>query len=444
MPWWEAVTAQALDRGRRSGDSRGFSMVSFMELRAAQPDLWRAAADDLLAISKQTERTADNIHANGIKALEDSWPDNTGSRARDVLVEVAGRMVNASILSRGAMTALDTLQDAVAIAQRELTATVEHAERAGLSVSPSGEVSLAPGTIPDGLLFLKMGQIRLAIDDAVDAATRADQACVDAIKAVAVDPDTISQEDARSRQSTAVHEGLEALRETLPDGLSEAEVRRWWDALTPRQQQDLMRAVPVELCNLRGIPEEVKRSLTDDGRGYDPVRTVSWALAHANDTDIDVFGNNCANFASHALRNGGLGDKMDFWSWGTLDDDNWGTSVAGDAGIPVIEGVTHTESWYNSQAQRTFFLENGGTEVPIAQAKPGDVVYFNYADGPGGYEDGRSHHTAVVTSVLPDGEVLYTQHTPGASNQSLQNRLPMTEQGEGQQTVTVVRPKETW
>jgi hypothetical protein len=46
--------------------------------------------------------------------------------------------------------------------------------------------------------------------------------------------------------------------------------------------------------------------------------------------------------------------------------------------------------------------------------------------------------------VLPDGQVLYTQHTPGAANYSVQDRLPMIEQGEGAQTITIVRPKETW
>ncbi|GAA3699772.1 hypothetical protein [Gordonia hankookensis] len=75
-------------------------------------------------------------------------------------------------------------------------------------------------------------------------------------------------------------------------------------------------------------------------------------------------------------------------------------------------------------------------------AMPGDVVYFNYAQ-PHASGD-VSHHTAVVTGVLPDGQILYTQHTPGAANLSVQDRLPMIEQSEGQQSITIVRPSETW
>ncbi|WP_067684178.1 amidase domain-containing protein [Nocardia miyunensis] len=419
-------------------------MVTFVDLRDAKPQLWQTAADDMLAVSKQTERTADNIHDNGIKELSESWPDKTGDRARDVLVKIANRMVNASTLSRGATTALDTLQDAVGIAQCELTGAVQRAGQLGLSVDGNGRVTIPKGAVPDALMFLEMVEVQRTIDDAVEAATQADQACVDAINAVSVDPDAIDAAQAQARQATAVQKALEALRDSLPDGLTEAQVAEWWAGLTPEQQQALMRAVPVELCNLRGIPEDVKNGLRDDGRGYDPTKTVAWALAHADDTSIDVFDNNCANFASHSLREGGLRDKMDFSSWGTLDDDNWGTSAAGDMGVPFIEGKTHTESWYNSDAQRKFFLAHGGSEVPVAQAKPGDVVYFNYDDGPGDHPDGVSHHTAVVTAVLPDGEVLYTQHTPGAANQSLQDRLPVGEQREGRQSVTIVRPKETW
>ncbi|MEV6561514.1 amidase domain-containing protein [Nocardia sp. NPDC051756] len=419
-------------------------MVSFADLRDAKPDLWQVAADDLLAVSKQTERTADNIHANGIKALENSWPDNTGTRARETLVKVANRMVNASILSRGAMTALDALQDSVAIAQRELTAAVNYATAQQFSVAADGSLSMPPDGEFSIAKYLSMLSTQRMINDAIEAATQADQACVEAIAAVNVDPDNVTQEDAQSRQSEAVRKALQEMRNLLPDGLSPHQVEQWWKALTPEQQQQLMRAVPVELHNLAGIPDDVKKQLADDGRGYDPVKTVRWALENANNTDIDVFGNNCANFASHSLREGGLKDKMDFWSWGTLDSDNWGTSLAGDAGVPGIEGKTHTRSWYNSDAQRQFFLEHGGAEVPPSAAKPGDIVYFNYNDGPGGHPDGESHHTAVVTAVLPDGEVLYTQHTPGAANQSLNDRLPMVEQGEGRQGITIVRPKETW
>lgn len=118
------------------------------------------------------------------------------------------------------------------------------------------------------------------------------------------------------------------------------------------------------------------------------------------------------------LRAGGL----DYKGKSTLDDNGWGQSKAGEwgwntpdiPGLPEVKGLSHTRSWFNSEAQEEFFLRDGG------------------------------EHAALVTGVLPDGEVLYTQHTPGAQGSSLQGRVPNLEQNEGRQQITVVRPKQTW
>lgn len=80
-------------------------MVTFSDMRDAQPALWETAADDILNASKQAERTADNIHANGVAPLRDDWPDHTGALARAALVGCADRMTNAGVLARGVSTA---------------------------------------------------------------------------------------------------------------------------------------------------------------------------------------------------------------------------------------------------------------------------------------------------------------------------------------------------
>lgn len=58
--------------------------------------------------------------------------------------------------------------------------------------------------------------------------------------------------------------------------------------------------------------------------------------------------------------------------------------------------------------------------------------------------DGEVHHAAVITGVLPDGEVIYTQHSDGATNYALNGRLPEFENSMGKQTIDIVRPKVTW
>ncbi|MGV9803317.1 amidase domain-containing protein, partial [Mycobacterium sp. NPDC003449] len=200
--------------------------------------------------------------------------------------------------------------------------------------------------------------------------------------------------------------------------------------------------------NLAGLPANVKAELEAKDRGFDAMQTLQFARDHWDDTSSDIFPNNCAHFVSQALHAGGLPYK----GRSTLDDHGWGQSRAGEwewnmpdsKWWPEVEGYSHTRSWYNADAQQDFFMNNGGERVGISGARPGDVVYFDYADGPGAHVDGESHHVALVTGVLPDGEILYSQHTPGAQNSSLTGRIPVVEQGEGTRHVVVVRPGRSW
>lgn len=425
-------------------------MVSFADLRSAQPALWHEAALDLRTASTLHDDTCDEIHANGVRKLEDNWFDALGDLAKGELVALADKFRSAGLLDGGAASALDTLQDAVAIAKRECDQAVESALNRGMSVSADGRVTLPADTtgLDVELLEFYRDDAQRMIDDAVEAATQADEAGRSALTDLKVDPDTTTPNRALELQADAVHDALSMMRNQLPDGLTPQQQAQWWNALTPEQQQDFMKAVPLDLYNLQGIPASVKTQLEATDQGYNAMQALQYARDHWNDTSGDIFANNCAHFVSQALHAGGLGYK----GTTTFDDNGWGRSKTGewqwnspDLRGPEIEGLSHTESWFNADAQEEFFLRNGGEQVGIEGARPGDIVYFDYADGAGvGEVDGQAHHAALVTGVLPDGEILYTQHTPGAENSSLQGRLPNTEQSDGEQQIVVVRPRQTW
>ncbi|MFF1761791.1 helix-turn-helix domain-containing protein [Streptomyces sp. NPDC058266] len=55
-------------------------------------------------------------------------------------------------------------------------------------------------------------------------------------------------------------------------------------------------------------------------------------------------------------------------------------------------------------------------------------------------EKGTTHHAAIVTAVMPDGEIKYTQHTDSYQNVSLEGRINATEKHEGAQNVRIVGP----
>lgn len=228
----------------------------FADLRAAQPGLWHEAAVDLRSASVLHDDSSDEIHANGVQKLKDNWFDALGELARGELVALADKFRSAGLLDGGAASALDTLQDAVDVAKRECDQAVESALNRGLTVSADGRVDLPADTagLDVELLEFYRDDAQRMIDDAVEAATQADEAGRSAINNLKVDPDTTSTGRALELQAGAVQDALSMMRNQLPDGLTPQQQAEWWNALSAKQQQDFMRAVLLELSRLEGIP----------------------------------------------------------------------------------------------------------------------------------------------------------------------------------------------
>ncbi|MEV0333296.1 amidase domain-containing protein [Nocardia sp. NPDC050717] len=417
--------------------------MNLHQLRYADPGKWQAAANDLLAAAKDCEEAVAEIHANGTRRLEESWPDYLGEIVRGRIVGVTGKLEEIGVLLRGAVTALDTLEDAARIAQSQASSAISAGTVAGLRLE--GESFVVPTDHPDpDAAEDDRTRCNALIKDAVDAATRADEEVAGALRKLAISVDSSSLDEAIKQQSAAVTDALDAIRETLPAGQSPDVVAQWWNSLSVERRQDLMLAVPVELHNLDGIPESVKTEL-EGSNGYNAVKAVEFARAHANDTSIDIFENNCANFVSTTMSAAGLDSKGTL----TTDDDGWNHSrTAGmdfdPPGPGSLQGLSYTDTWYNAEAQKKFFLDNGAQDVGVQGAKPGDVIYWEHTQNVGSYSPGEAHHTAIVTGVLPNGDVLYTQHTTNGKDFSLTDRVGFANQDGGTQNIRVIRPKETW
>lgn len=432
-------------------------MVSFKELRSAQPSAWSNAASDMKSVAKQCQRVSDDIHDNGVMPLSTSWADHVGSLAVGVLRAVAGRAEVSAILTRSSVDPLDTLAHAVKIAQNELENGISLAENNRLKVDGSGSVSM-PDNVAEAdraNLMAILGRAQTLINDAVEAATQADALCASSLKdADAQETRPIGDVDAAKEAAEAVQSknsqrALEEIRDTIPDGLSPDEVAQWWNGLTSDEQRDLSRAAPVELYDLAGIPDSVKREIDRPQNGYSAVEVIRYAKAHVNDSDIDVYPNNCANFVSHALHAGGIPYKFsstpEIARW---DTDGWGATLGGEMNIPGLGGLDHTKSWGFAPSQRDFFVKHGAQMVGPGDVRPGDVAYWEYAQS--GHIEGQDrtpgeiHHTAVVTGVLPDGEILYTQHTGPGLDKPLYGHLPQVATESGGQQMEFMRPVRTW
>ncbi|MCX3061774.1 amidase domain-containing protein [Streptomyces beihaiensis] len=113
-------------------------------------------------------------------------------------------------------------------------------------------------------------------------------------------------------QNQAPHAQTRMLAADVPVNENPATVRKWWDGLTPKQRKDMMRAEPVLIANLDGIPPDVQTEMRGNGK-YDRVKLVQYALDSWNKDDPTDFGNNCTNFVSNALHASGMKEKTSPW-----------------------------------------------------------------------------------------------------------------------------------
>lgn len=202
-----------------------------------------------------------------------------------------------------------------------------------------------------------------------------------------------------------------------------------------------MLAEPVLIANLDGIPEDVRTDLRGNGK-YDRVKLVQYALDNWDKGDPTDFGNNCTNFVSNALHAAGMKEKTSFWE-GTTDDDSWmiGNRTGNDW---IDKKLAYSDNWTAAENNQNFMLQHGGQEVSRADVKPGDILYYEQSGPNDSIEKGNTHHAAIVTAVMPDGEIKYTQHTDSYQNVSLEGRINATEKHEGAQNIRIVRPNPDW
>lgn len=352
--------------------------------------------------------------------MDEHWQDKVGESAGKVLGDLATQYDCASDLMRSVAMILEGLAQAVEVAQRQLVGAIDMAGMHYLRLNDDGTTS--PYDHPDSQGdngYTRAMEHKPAIDrmirDAVEAATQAD--------------DLASKQLARLRDATLITDTKRALDEfqavasqaeitmlhfSLPHGQDATTVAAWWNALSDAQRRELELAVPVELADLNGVPEDVQRRLRGPGP-LDRVEMVRFSLEHWNDSSIDEYDNNCTQFASVAMRHAGMEENSD-WT----DDSMW------KLGRP-------THSWAGAnQLHEYLTTETMSHEVPLNEARPGDVIFLKQEGSSDDPKTGDIHHTAVVTSVTPDGVVHYTQHSDNKVNLSLQGRERHIEQGMGE------------
>ncbi|MEV0093444.1 amidase domain-containing protein [Streptomyces sp. NPDC050738] len=418
-------------------------MVSYQGINNARPTLWHTASEEWHDLAKYSLDAAKDLREYGAKPLADNWTDAVGADAAAQFEKLANQLESAYDILLAVQMVADGMTTTLETAHSTMREAVELANRYGLTIADDGTVTAPP---PHNRTEAEeIGPYRTQVQDLVDQAvqqvTTADELAAAEFQKLANQTGLDDPTKALNElQTHASQTEMKMLAADIPVGKSPTTVANWWNGLTPEQRRQMQLAEPVALANLDGIPADVQKDLRGNGK-YDRVKMVQYALDNWDKDDPTDFGNNCTNFVSNALHASGMKEKTSIW--GTSDDDTW--MIGNRTGIDNVDKrLAYSDSWAAAENQQNFMLKHGGAEVPRTDVKPGDILYYEQEGSGGSNEVGNTHHAAIVTAVMPDGEIKYTQHSDPNQNVSLEGRLPATEKGEGQQNVRIVRPNPDW
>jgi hypothetical protein len=397
--------------------------------------MWDAAGQEWSALGREMGTAATGLEKGAHHPVKNgAW---TGSPSAATALKRIQAVIDALEAAQGEMTAVATvlagLGRATEMAQQTLREAKEYATSKGLFVGADGTVSTGSGfhVVPqhDGSLLTALleQQVAKAIGEALREATQADQKTAAELRKLAGHTGESNLERAYNIDvGEASRTMLEAITGAIPTGPPEL-VAKWWAGLDPAEQERIKLAAPATLAGLAGIPEGVKADL----RGYDGIdrtKLIQYALKHWNNPSGRTYPDDCTNFVSQGLREAGLHQKgANLAPFGAGDTKHkWfgGAFGNGDKVTP------RSHSFTLARGLHEFLVNNKSSEVPLTQARPGDVMFWQSPQQ-------GIHHTAVVTAVV-DGHVFYTQHSGGAQNASWNDRQIMyNQQGNPQQAIVV-------
>lgn len=420
-------------------------MVDYQGISEALPQKWSDASDEFQSLSDYCLNAAQDLREYGTKPLAENWTDAVGAAAAGEFEKLANQLEAARSVLLAIDMVVDGLTTSLETARSTLGEAQELAVRYGMEITSAGIVTGPPAR--NHTQAEDMGPYREQVQDLVDQALEqmkeADGLAAKEFSKLAAATDVTDPAKALNEfQTHASHTQMDILAATIPEGESPDTVRRWWGGLSTQQREDLMLAQPVAIAQLDGIPEDAKQELRGTDGKFDRVKMVEYALDNWDEEDPTDFGNNCTNFVSNALLHAGMQEKTDFWA-GTSGDDTW--MIGNPTGVDEVDKrLAYSDTWAAAENQQNFMLRHGGEEVAASEVRPGDIIYYEQEGDNEAIEKGNTHHAAVVTAVMPDGEVKYTQHSSAQQNVSLEGRISATEKAEGAQNVRIVRPHPDW
>ncbi|MFF1869965.1 alpha/beta hydrolase [Kitasatospora herbaricolor] len=184
----------------------------------------------------------DRLHNSG-------WTGSTATRAFADLDLFASKLLAADDELKLVSGVLADAQQSIALVQAELIQALDDAKAAGITVKPDGAMSWED---KDAAFEVKAKSLSLRVQDALRDAQHADEAITRRLRHFAENATTGTGLDGAAALADKAGAGT---RETPPDAkATPAQVKAWWDGLTPAEQQHLIHNRPDQIGNRDGVP----------------------------------------------------------------------------------------------------------------------------------------------------------------------------------------------
>jgi hypothetical protein len=236
-------------------------MVSFADLRDAEPKVFTTQATRWAQLATQVDDRGKDLNIQ-LTALAD-WEGKTADAASGAIGGYRKQLMDISDHIGKIPGVLNRAATDIGKAKQDLQAALADAARSHLTVDGNGAVSIPPRPTPtpgpapgvpapgDPLAAEKAAAQRVgaAIQAAVRAATIADEQAAGELRKLT----------AQATGFGGANAATAAAGVTIPKrGTKPADVKKWWDSLTPAQKEALLFTRGAELGALDGIPVEVR------------------------------------------------------------------------------------------------------------------------------------------------------------------------------------------
>lgn len=427
-------------------------MVNVPDLNEARSGQWLAAATDWQDLGTDLGRVAGQVDSEVTSVISrGAWTGAAATAAHAGMQSTVDALEAAHGEVNAVQDVLEGLGQAISVCQRALAEAQQMARRYGLTISAGGTVThqgnILERAAEDVIGWVEgsqqVAQVQDLVTEALRRATQADQEAAAELRKIAshagLDQSVQTYGDnvhASADGLTASRLELQMIKQSIPAGPPSV-VSQWWASLPPGQQATLMEAVPGTIGTLQGIPASVQAQLQGTD-GINRVALVNYALNNTFSGSDDVDVDNCTNFVSDALLAAGL-HEIGHYPSGRSSTNDWYKSDVPYATkrIPHLGspgGMTRSYTWADASDLHSFLVHNGSREVPYSQAQPGDIAF--YMDKSEGI-----YHSTVVTGKI-NGQIFYSQHTPGEQNASWGSRqtMPGITNSNDPSSVIIVRP----